>query len=649
MSQQAKDIYSGIKKIFPSSRRSGSFSLGSGRSSSTTATLEHELSAEAFAAAHEGAQATPKKKERRTSFSFSGWKERRSSLSTKKKELSTPPPEEMPPPPLTRSTSTSSTSSRASRASRASRTSRSEHSGYGALPTIQQHGESQEYGAMATSQPMPLSRSTSHPVHVSSSSSSSYSYSSSSRGSMLQQQTPAPKVLTAPAIQKQQDPLASSRTSSSLNTSSSVLKSSSKNQPEPVVTRTVRSQSIVPELPSRNAMGSRTDPHRASYNGHSNTNPLEMATRTRSSYSTADIGPRSVTAGTKEKRRTSFSFSRHRHNDDSSKSSSSSSTTPQKMAVDDVAMIVKPHANTWDSDSDEEDMRRTTRGLEGRSVSMDFVEQNPTHLISKIWRKLPIQARLYSARGSIDLDMQKDRNSFSRSSTAKQQAEKLGHSNYNKPPSPLPNANVFGDKHIYFNQKIVYCPPEGDYIALENYDDVLVRVCNFATHDQRRTSTKVQEFLERSMAFLHGTKTKHGNVVSISNEEIRMWRRLARHDWTLEEITTFAELAEKTKQKEKQPQDELTPEKDSRSSSSVTVESDSDSDDQRRRRAAANQSNNNEDEDEDDDLPLPEGLNLHPLLHVVNSCVNFGEYLFAFDEIDELVRLEFLVEEDGWI
>uniref|UniRef100_K3WT31 Uncharacterized protein n=1 Tax=Globisporangium ultimum (strain ATCC 200006 / CBS 805.95 / DAOM BR144) TaxID=431595 RepID=K3WT31_GLOUD len=643
MSQQAKDIYSGIKKIFPSSRRSGSFSLGSSRSSSTTVALEHELSAEAFAAAQDGVQATPKKKERRTSFSFSGWKERRSSLSNKKKELSTPPPEEMPPPPLTRSTSTSSVSSRASRASRASRTSRSEHSGYGALPTIQQHGESQEYGT--TAQPTALSRSTSHPVHMSSSSSSS----SSGRGSMPQQQPPAPKVLTAPATQKQQDPLASSRTSSSLNASSSVLKSSLKNQPEPIATRTGRSQSIVPELPSRNAMGLRTDPHRASYNGHSNTSPLEVTTRTRSSYSTADIGPRPVTAATKEKRRTSFSFSRNRHNDGSSKSSSSS-TVPQKMAVDDVAMIVKPHANTWDSDSDEEDMRRTTRGLEGRSVSMDFVEQNPTHLISKIWRKLPIQARLYSARGSIDLDMQKDRNSFSRSSTAKQQAEKLGHSNYNKPPSPLPNANVFGDKHIYFNQKIAYCPPEGEYVALESYDDVLVRVCNFATHDQRRTSTKVQEFLERSMAFLHGTKTKHGNVVSISNEEIRMWRRLARHDWVLEEITTFAELAEKTKkQKEMQPEDELTPEKDSRSSSSVTAESDSDSDDQRRRRAAANQSNNNEDEDEDDDVSLPEGLNLHPLLHVVNSCVNFGEYLFAFDEIDELVRLEFLVEEDGWI
>lgn len=34
---------------------------------------------------------------------------------------------------------------------------------------------------------------------------------------------------------------------------------------------------------------------------------------------------------------------------------------------------------------------------------------------------------------------------------------------------------------------------------------------------------------------------------------------------------------------------------------------------------------------------------------MVNCCVNFGEVLFTPDEVNDLVRLEFIVEEDGWI
>lgn len=654
MTQQAKDIYSGIKKIFPSSRRSGSFSLGSGRPSSSTS----ELSAEALAAAQQedygasssrdvGGEAS-KKKERRPSFSFSGWKERRSSLSTKKKEPT--------PPPVASSSATPA-------ARPAAGGPYAHHQHIVTVPTPKADSSYLKTNGFTTT-PTALSRSTSYPGHFPGTTSSLYDKPSAAAAASSSLLRTSSSVATVSSYQKHQPMMVSTRSTSA---------SSNGTRPEPVASargpsnnqqdaqqgpapalksslkphsdsRSSRSQSIVPELPTKSQLNARA--HRSSYNVTSSSNSqISAATAEKSSsssasrmnsYSTANIGPRPVA---KEEKKRRFSFSRHKN---------------ASTAMDDVAMIVKkPHANTWDSDSDDdyEDTRRPTRGLDRRSVSMDFVEQNPTHLISKIWRKLPIQARLYSGRGSIDLDMQKDRNSFSRSSTAKQQAEKLGQSNYNKPPSPLPNANMFGDKHIYFNQKIVYFPAEGGYIALESYDDVLVRVCLFPDHDTRRTATKVQEFLERSMAFLHGTKTKHGNVVSISNEEIRMWRRLARHDWNLEAVTRVQDLPVDHQKTEK----ERPLEKDSRSSSAVTAESDSDSDDQRRRKAAAasagkeNVNPEDNEEDEDADLALPKGLNLRPLVGVVNSCVNFGEYLFSFEEIDELVRLEYLVEEDGWI
>ncbi|KAE9221529.1 hypothetical protein PF002_g15364 [Phytophthora fragariae] len=339
--------------------------------------------------------------------------------------------------------------------------------------------------------------------------------------------------------------------------------------------------------------------------------------------------------------------------------------------------VVKPHASTWDSDSDDdyEDTKRPTRGLDRRSQSMDFMEQAPEHLISKIWRKLPIQARLIGGRGNIDLDMQKDRASFSRSSEARRfamaaqkakAAELLRRSlSGRKEPSPVPAEEVLSPgiaKRTRFSLKPVVFAfdandgASGAYTVLESYDDVLVRVCRFAAHDQRPTTTKVQEFLERSMAFLHGTRTKHGNVVNISNEEIRMWRRLALHDWVLEEVTTAqAAVALGVKGKDVEAPS-------SRTSSSVTEGTDSDSDSQqsrapRRLKSASFHRSLSESvveeepevEEDEDELEVPSNVKLEKLCEVVNCCVNFGEVLFTPDEVNDLVRLEFIVEEDGWI
>ncbi|RLN49856.1 hypothetical protein BBJ29_004591 [Phytophthora kernoviae] len=339
--------------------------------------------------------------------------------------------------------------------------------------------------------------------------------------------------------------------------------------------------------------------------------------------------------------------------------------------------VVKPHASTWDSDSDDdyEDTKRPTRGLDRRSQSMDFMEQAPEHLISKIWRKLPIQARLIGGRGNVDLDLQKDRTSFSRSSearkfavaAAKAKAAELRRrsSSGRKVPSPVPAEEVLAPgvaKRTRFSLKLTIVSPDpndgspGAYTMLESYDDVLVRVCRFANHDQRPTGTKVTEFLERSMAYLHGTRTKHGNVVNISNEEIRMWRRLALHNWALEEVTTAqAATALGVKGKDVEAPS-------SRTSSSVTEGTDSDSDSQqskapRRRlqslalsRSLSESVAEEEPEGENnEDLEVPSNTKFDTLCGVVNCCVNFGERIFTPLEVADLVRLEFIVEEDGWI
>ncbi|KAI9920520.1 hypothetical protein PsorP6_015746 [Peronosclerospora sorghi] len=337
--------------------------------------------------------------------------------------------------------------------------------------------------------------------------------------------------------------------------------------------------------------------------------------------------------------------------------------------------LVRPHAPTWDSDSEDdyEDTKRPTRGLDRRSQSMDFMEQAPTHLISKIWRKLPLQARLIGGRGNVDLDLQKDRVSFTRSSEARKfalaaqqakAAELHRRSLCDKTQSsPDPTEDMLSPgvaKRTRFSAtpRIIASDANdgasGAYTALESYDDVLVRVCKFGAHDQRPTTTKVQEFLERSMAFLHGTRTKHGNVVTISNGEIRMWRRLALHDWTLEEVTTAqAAAALGVKGKDVAPPS-------SRSNSTVTDGTDSDSDshasERRRRRSSGRcasvveeEPEEEQEDEEDEELTVPSHVKLTKLCDVVNCCVNFGEVLFTPEEVTDLVRLEFIVEEDGWI
>ncbi|KAL7679306.1 hypothetical protein Plhal304r1_c081g0166501 [Plasmopara halstedii] len=312
-------------------------------------------------------------------------------------------------------------------------------------------------------------------------------------------------------------------------------------------------------------------------------------------------------------------------------------------------------SSTWNSDSEDEyeNTKRPTR-LDRRSQSMDFMEQAPTHLIAKLWRKLPIQARLIGGRGSIDLDLQKDRTSFSRSSEARKFAlaadkakalELQRRSSFGRKVSASHTVTDILSpgvtKRLRFGGTptiIVTDPNYGPaaYTVLESYDDVLVRVCKFASHDQRPTSTKVQEFLERSLAFLHGTRTKHGNVVNISNEEIRMWRRLALHDWTLEEVTTAqAAAALGVKGKDVSAQS-------SRTSSLATEGTDSDSDSQ-------SMSNTRRREEEDGDLDVPSNAKFDQLCAVINCCINFGQMLYKPEEISDLVRLKFIVEEDGWI
>ncbi|CEG42779.1 uncharacterized protein PHALS_13028 [Plasmopara halstedii] len=326
-------------------------------------------------------------------------------------------------------------------------------------------------------------------------------------------------------------------------------------------------------------------------------------------------------------------------------------------------------SSTWNSDSEDEyeNTKRPTR-LDRRSQSMDFMEQAPTHLIAKLWRKLPIQARLIGGRGSIDLDLQKDRTSFSRSSEARKFAlaadkakalELQRRSSFGRKVSASHTVTDILSpgvtKRLRFGGTptiIVTDPNYGPaaYTVLESYDDVLVRVCKFASHDQRPTSTKVQEFLERSLAFLHGTRTKHGNVVNISNEEIRMWRRLALHDWTLEEVTTAqAAAALGVKGKDVSAQS-------SRTSSLATEGTDSDSDSQsmsntRRRLQSLSEcvAENEPEKEEDGDLDVPSNAKFDQLCAVINCCINFGQMLYKPEEISDLVRLKFIVEEDGWI
>ncbi|KAE9024628.1 hypothetical protein PR003_g12669 [Phytophthora rubi] len=675
MSQQAKDIYSGIKKIFPGSRRSGSFSF-TGRMSA--ADLDAELSAEAQAAARE--RPSKKKEGRHSSFSLSGWREkhRASSEPTAPVVMSLP-------------YGAQAATPRAKKAP-----------GDENRPSLTQtlnnafHNTAPSRGSLFKSSSKVASK---EQAPSSSSSRSSRNSSSSSNGpqSGFSTQSFEPPKLGARSVSAGGDrpPCMGSRTLRNSGVHGNMAQqlqlqpgatlaapgsgSSSRHGQKTKVrsaSQSLAGYSSVKTAPSSYQSSSSSlsgiaagGPGRSSFQGQNLHNPASSGVYTPERHKDGKK--------MKKERGMSLSFSssarkeRKREKAEERERALRASYSRKEQAV------VKPHASTWDSDSDDdyEDTKRPTRGLDRRSQSMDFMEQAPEHLISKIWRKLPIQARLIGGRGNIDLDMQKDRASFSRSSEARRfamaaqkakAAELLRRSlSGRKEPSPVPAEEVLSPgiaKRTRFSLKPVVFAfdandgASGAYTVLESYDDVLVRVCRFAAHDQRPTTTKVQEFLERSMAFLHGTRTKHGNVVNISNEEIRMWRRLALHDWVLEEVTTAqAAVALGVKGKDVEAPS-------SRTSSSVTEGTDSDSDSQqsrapRRLKSASFHRSLSESvveeepevEEDEDELEVPSNVKLEKLCEVVNCCVNFGEVLFTPDEVNDLVRLEFIVEEDGWI
>lgn len=694
MSQQAKDIYSGIKKIFPG-RRSGSFSF-TGRMS-----VDAELSAEAQAAARE--KPSKKKEGRHSSFSFSGWKDKHRAASEPTAPVvmslpygataATPKAKKSPEDEGLRNSLTqtlnnafhtapsrgslfgkSKVSSKDksqpsangstgnSRSSRSSRSSRNSSCSNGSTTP---HSSFSTNSFELASQPPKLgSRSVSAGGDVPCMG-NRVLRNSGVHGNMGLQLNPGSTLGGAPPSSN-----SSSGRRTKVRSASHSLASYSTVKGAPSSYRS--SSSSISNLsaptfpasgPGRGSLQQYPQPRPADYNAPRNSNPV--------------FSPEKLQAGKKNKvkkeRGMSLTFSSKSKKKEREEAAAAEMAKLVAQAKAREPAVVKPHASTWDSDSDDdyEDTKRPTRGLDRRSQSMDFMEQAPEHLISKIWRKLPIQARLIGGRGNVDLDLQKDRTSFSRSSEARKFAQAADKaravelqrrsSSGRKVPSPVPAEEVLAPgvaKRTRFSLKLTIVSPDpnngapGAYATLESYDDVLVRVCRFASHDQRPTSTKVQEFLERSMAFLHGTRTKHGNVVNISNEEIRMWRRLALHDWALEEVTTAqaaAALGVKGKDVEAPS---------SRTSSSVTEGTDSDSDSQTRRRLKSRALSRSlsesiveeePEEEDDEDLEVPSHVKFDTLCGVVNCCVNFGERLFTPDEVGDLVRLEFIVEEDGWI
>lgn len=752
MSQQAKDLYSGIKKIFPSSRRSSNGSFSFGRSSSSASQPpsgvgvgagDGELSAAALAAANAHDQPARKKKERRPSFSFSSWKDKHRSSSSAASASAAPPASADQPKPRASENAGGAANgvvmtlpygaqaatpkgyvSPSSAQQRGSFTSfYSSAPARGSLYNEPSAAVTKSHSAARTAGTTPASQGHSvapHPPHSAFATTSfdlpatqppklggrsisvdhTASRASRNSGRLVKDLPPADaghSLLHYSSNSGRQ----ARRSRSGSNSASTILanmppsSTGSINSSSSTTVAGTRPSSVRAFRASMNELTTPTvlssDPVTKPVTARRDSVGLYRASMSAMTSSTpaagrASLDSRSLTLGQaappsavltpekpkkkKKERRTSLSFTSHRKKTElaspvNPKPNSAAARTVDSRVVDDLTALVKPHSTTWDSDSDsDQETKRPTRGLDRRSQSMDFMEQAPTHLISKIWRKLPIQAKLIGGRGGVDLDLQKDRNSFSRSSStkqlllAKQKSRDAAESSGRRPPSPIPDENVFGDKGIRFKHDVIYFPSEGgedgEYVAIESYDDVLVRVCHFAAHDKRRTTTKVQEFLERSMAFLHGTRTKHGgNVVSISNEEIRMWRRLALHDWSLEDSAT-------------PPPGHvlLTKSKDARSSSSVSTADSDESDVDPARpaplkttvlgdRSLSTMSETVDEEEaeepEDEDLTLPERLSLTALREVVNYCVNFGERLFTTDEIDDLVRLEFLVEEDGWI
>nr|CCA26572.1 conserved hypothetical protein [Albugo laibachii Nc14]CCA26878.1 conserved hypothetical protein [Albugo laibachii Nc14] len=174
-------------------------------------------------------------------------------------------------------------------------------------------------------------------------------------------------------------------------------------------------------------------------------------------------------------------------------------------------------------------------------------------------------------------------------------------------------------RHVSFRETPTYFPDDTTacYIELEHYEDIFERVACFAAHDQRRKARKIREFLERTLAFLNQSDTKHGIVTKLSNEEIRMWRRVISHDWDAEETTST----------DQQDLVGLVDAEHGNFQQSLAT-------------------------DLRTEWKAPDELEqLEKIVEIVNSCVSFGEIPFSLLSIAKLCQLEFVQEseEDGWL
>ena len=108
-------------------------------------------------------------------------------------------------------------------------------------------------------------------------------------------------------------------------------------------------------------------------------------------------------------------------------------------------------------------------------------------------------------------------------------------------------------KGVNFNETIDYCPSkETPYIGIESYDDRLVSVASFSSTDVRSNTRKILDFLTRSAIHAgHAPREKillrqgYHEKMKLTASDVLKWRRLAVHDWTLEESLTERSIKSK--------------------------------------------------------------------------------------------------------
>ena len=91
-------------------------------------------------------------------------------------------------------------------------------------------------------------------------------------------------------------------------------------------------------------------------------------------------------------------------------------------------------------------------------------------------------------------------------------------------------------------QKIAHRFPKGNYIAMENYEDRIADIAQFEETDERRVAYKVRDLIIAGQLTLgRGLPTRYRMFENgqaqyrLTVSEVLMWRRLAMHDWSLEE------------------------------------------------------------------------------------------------------------------